>query len=160
MKPSWLMSSVVMSLLQWTLPHMGAAQSADEAAIRQVEAQQAEAWNQHDAHAYASLFTEDGDMVNVVGWWWKGRSEIERQLTEAHDLRANELQRISAGSGIVHSEYNASPSEPVHFLQIWIEPAKEGIEPGYEQKTFADADKPSEAILYFPILVSRVLRKD
>jgi uncharacterized protein (TIGR02246 family) len=83
MKPSLLMLGIFMSLLQWTLPHVGAAQSSDEAAVRQVEAQQAEAWNQHDAHAYASLFTEDGDIVNVVGWWWKGRSEIERKLTEA-----------------------------------------------------------------------------
>ena len=83
MKSSWLMSSIVMSLAQWTVPHVGAAQSSDEAAIRQVQAQQAEAWNKHDARGYASLFTEDGDVVNVVGWWWKGRSEIERKLGEA-----------------------------------------------------------------------------
>ena len=55
----------------------------DEAAIRNVEKQQGEAWNRHDAKAYAALFTENGDCVNVVGWWWKGRAEIEKKLTAA-----------------------------------------------------------------------------
>jgi uncharacterized protein (TIGR02246 family) len=56
----------------------------DESAIRAVEVQQQEAWNRHDAKAYAALFTEDGDCVNVVGWWWKGRGEIEKKLTDAY----------------------------------------------------------------------------
>src|SRR5438105_5253406 len=56
----------------------------DEAEIRKVETLQQEAWNQHDAKAYASLFTENGDCVNVVGWWWKGRAEIEQKLTAAY----------------------------------------------------------------------------
>lgn len=55
--------------------------SGDEAAIREVEKKQEEAWNQHDAKGYAALFNEDGDVVNVVGWWWKGRAEIEKKLT-------------------------------------------------------------------------------
>ncbi len=66
-------------------PLVGAGDLAsDEAAIRDVETRQAEAWNRHDAKAYADLFTEDGDCVNVVGWWWKGRAEIEKKLTEAY----------------------------------------------------------------------------
>jgi uncharacterized protein (TIGR02246 family) len=56
----------------------------DDVAIRNVEKQQAESWNRHDANAYAALFTEDGDCVNVVGWWWKGRAEIEKKLTAAY----------------------------------------------------------------------------
>jgi uncharacterized protein (TIGR02246 family) len=57
----------------------------DKAAIRDVAStQQAAAWNKHDAKAYAALFTEDGDCVNVVGWWWKGRAEIEKKLTDAY----------------------------------------------------------------------------
>ena len=57
----------------------------DKAAVRDVVGtQQADAWNKHDAKAYAGLFTEDGDCVNVVGWWWKGRAEIEQKLTDAY----------------------------------------------------------------------------
>ena len=65
----------------WASP--AAAQSADEAAIREVQKRQADAWNQHDAKAYAGLFTEDGEVVNIVGWWWRGRAEIEQKLTAA-----------------------------------------------------------------------------
>ena len=61
-----------------------ADRQADEAAIRDVvQTRQQQAWNQHDAKAYAALFAEDGDVVNVVGWWWKGRKEIENKLTDA-----------------------------------------------------------------------------
>lgn len=59
-------------------------QNKDEAAIREVvQARQQDAWNRHDAKAYADLFTEDGDVVNVVGWWWRGRGEIEKKLSDA-----------------------------------------------------------------------------
>jgi len=58
----------------------GAARDHDEVEIRDVQTRQADAWNRHDAKAYADLFTEDGDVVNVVGWWWKGRAEIESKL--------------------------------------------------------------------------------
>jgi redox-sensitive bicupin YhaK (pirin superfamily) len=52
-------------------------------------------------------------------------------------IRPGEIQRMSAGSGIVHAEFNASPTETCHLLQIWIMPSKPGIEPGYEQKVIA-----------------------
>lgn len=66
------------------LPRIAFANSTeDEAAIRNLETQQQEAWNRHDGRAYASFFAEDADCVNVVGWWWKGRTEIEQKITAA-----------------------------------------------------------------------------
>jgi hypothetical protein len=56
-------------------------------------------------------------------------------------LRRGEVQRMSAGSGVVHSEFNGSKSEPVHFFQIWVVPDETGIAPGYEQKLFPDDER-------------------
>jgi quercetin 2,3-dioxygenase len=56
-------------------------------------------------------------------------------------LRRGEVQRMSAGTGVVHSEFNGSDQEPVHFFQIWIVPEKRGITPGYEQKLFPDEER-------------------
>ena len=64
------------------LPLRAANSAADESAIRDlVGARQQQAWNRHDAEAYAALFAEDGDVVNVVAWWWRGRADIESNLT-------------------------------------------------------------------------------
>lgn len=56
-------------------------------------------------------------------------------------LRRGEVQRMSAGTGVVHSEFNGSEREPVHFFQIWILPERDGIEPGYEQKLFPEEER-------------------
>jgi hypothetical protein len=56
-------------------------------------------------------------------------------------LGPNEIQKMSAGSGVVHSEFNGSETEPVHFMQIWIEPKSQGTTPSYEQLKFDAAEK-------------------
>jgi redox-sensitive bicupin YhaK (pirin superfamily) len=56
-------------------------------------------------------------------------------------LRRGEVQRMSAGTGVTHSEFNGSDKEPVHFFQIWIEPAQDDIAPGYEQKLFPEEER-------------------
>jgi redox-sensitive bicupin YhaK (pirin superfamily) len=56
-------------------------------------------------------------------------------------LRRGEVQRMSAGTGVVHSEFNGSQDEPVHFFQIWIMPERDGITPGYEQKLFPEEER-------------------
>jgi uncharacterized protein (TIGR02246 family) len=74
------------SILAITLSILAASVCVAEAAesnvddIRRLEAAQAAAWNAHDATAYAHLFTADADTVNVLGWWWKSRAELEQKL--------------------------------------------------------------------------------
>jgi redox-sensitive bicupin YhaK (pirin superfamily) len=71
----------------------------------------------------------------------KGQLE-HRDSTGGHGIiRPNELQRMSAGTGVRHSEFNPSATEEVHFLQIWILPQRDGLKPEYEQKAFPEDEK-------------------
>src|SRR5207249_10008253 len=81
---SFGIGSVAILIMASVAVGAAADRQADEAAIRDVaQTRQQEACNQHVAKAYAALFAEDGDVVNIVGWWWKGRKEIESQLSDA-----------------------------------------------------------------------------
>lgn len=73
--------------------------------------------------------------MEIVTYILEGALEHRDSLGTGSVIRPGEVQRMSAGSGITHSEYNPSQTEPVHLLQIWITPARLGLQPGYEQKT-------------------------
>lgn len=80
------------------------------------------------------------DNMEIVSYVLAGALEHKDSLGNGEILKPGEFQRISAGTGITHSEFNPSASEPTHFYQIWLLPKSQGIEPSYEQKRFADAE--------------------
>lgn len=79
--------------------------------------------------------------MEIISYVLEGAIQHRDSMQNGSVIRPGDVQRMSAGTGIAHSEYNASKTEPVHFLQIWIIPSQRGIAPGYEQKTFADQER-------------------
>jgi len=75
--------------------------------------------------------------MEILTWVLAGELQHEDSLGNGSAIRPGELQRMTAGTGVTHSERNPSPDRPLHLLQIWILPERKGLPPGYEQRAFA-----------------------
>lgn len=97
--------------------------------------------NEDRVQAGAGFGTHAHRDMEIISYVLSGELAHNDSMGNGSTIRPGDVQRMSAGSGIRHSEFNPSPSAPTHFLQIWIQPDVLGIEPSYEEGRFSDEEK-------------------
>ena len=97
--------------------------------------------NEDRVVAGAGFGTHGHRDMEIISYVLEGELAHQDSMGNGSTIRPGDVQRMSAGSGVRHSEFNPSPSAGTHFLQIWIQPSARGITPSYEEKAFAAAEK-------------------